>query len=166
MAEPFIGEIRVFPFNTVPKGWVRCEGQNLPINSNQALYSLLGTMYGGNGVSTFALPDLRGLAPLHTNQQHPQGQAGGETTHALTVNEMPAHSHTVAASTADGTASTPTGGVWAGSGSHSLYANSPDTGMNPQAVAQSGGSQPHNNMQPSLALSFCIALQGIYPQRN
>lgn len=166
MSECFISEIRIFPFNTIPRGWARCEGQLLPINSNQALYSLIGTTYGGNGTSNFALPDLRGRVPIHANGTYTQGHTGGEANHTLTVNEMPAHSHTVAASSGAATAPSPANNVWAGTGDNSLYAATANTTMNAAALADSGGSQPHENMQPYQALSFCIALQGIYPPRN
>ncbi len=166
MAEPFLGEIRVFSFNTIPRGWQRCEGQHLPINANQALYSLLGTMYGGNGTTTFALPDLRGRVPIQADGSHAQGAAGGEAAHTLTVNELPAHSHTAMANSGTtGNVSTPVDNVWAGGGANLLYAASTDSTLNAAALATTGGNQPHQNLQPYQALSFCIALQGIYPSR-
>ncbi|MEX0739346.1 MAG: tail fiber protein [Pseudohongiella sp.] len=166
MAEPYLGEIRVFSFNTIPKGWMRCEGQLLQTNQNQALFSLLGDVYGGNGSTTFALPDLRGRVPMHVSPAHKQGEAGGEATHTLTINELPPHSHAVAASSAVGTVTTPEGNVWANSGDNPMYAERPDTKMQADALAHNGGGQPHENMQPWQVLSLCISVEGIYPSRN
>jgi microcystin-dependent protein len=163
MADPFLGEIRPFAFGVIPRGWLPCEGQVLPINQNQALFSLLGTTYGGNGVNTFQLPDLRGRLPLGSSQNYPPGTVGGEATHTLTVNETPAHTHMVQASSATGTLSTLQGNYWAGAMN---YAAAPDTAMAPDAIGAAGQSQPHENMQPYMAVSFCIATNGIFPSRN
>lgn len=168
MAEPFLGEIRVFSFNNVPTGWMPCNGQLLSINTNQALFSLLGTTFGGNGQTTFALPNLQGRVSVGAGQGYgimpvAQGQVGGEETHTLTQNEMPAHNHIVNASSSDATAVDPNGLVWAAAAG--TYGSSANSQLNPAAVQTAGQSQPHNNLQPYLALSFCIATNGIYPQR-
>lgn len=164
MSEQFLGEIRAFAFNFPPKGWVFCQGQTLPINQNQALFALLGTTYGGDGVSTFKLPDLRDRAPMHFGSGYAQGQVGGEATHQLTTNEMPAHNHAVSARAA-GTVGSPGGALWAGA-SKSVFAPTPTTTMGPSALGSTGGNQPHENMPPYLVLNFGIALQGIFPSRN
>ena len=150
-------------FNFAPKGWALCNGQFLPINQNQALFSLLGTTYGGNGQTTFALPDLRGRAAMHMGTGFIQGQAMGEQAHTLTANEMPSHVHFVNASSSNGDKADI--GLLAGlaNGYHSV-ANV--TTLHPATVTNAGGSQPHENRQPSLTLSWCIALQGIFPSRN
>jgi microcystin-dependent protein len=167
MAEPFLSEIRIFSFGFAPRGWALCNGQLLPINQNQALFSLLGTTYGGNGQTNFALPNLRGKTPLHTGGQIGVllGQVGGEASHTLTNSEMPAHTHVAQGSNNNGDNVVPTGnvfGVVAG-----LYgpANAA-TSLQPGSITNVGGSQPHENRQPFLTLSFCIALQGIFPSRN
>ncbi|HYG57717.1 MAG TPA: tail fiber protein [Symbiobacteriaceae bacterium] len=165
MAEPFLGEIRLMSFNFPPKGWALCNGQFLPINQNQALFSLLGTTYGGNGQTTFALPNLRGRAPMHMGDGLTLGQAGGETAHTVTVNEMPQHGHSVQASGNEATASRPRNATWAAS-TALPYSGQINQAMNPATVTSVGGSQPHNNMQPYLTISFCIALQGIFPSQN
>lgn len=163
--DPFLGEVRIFPISFVPKGWLACEGQTLPINQNQALFSLLGVTYGGNGTTTFMLPDLRGRVPVHASPTVPAGAQGGENSHTLTINEMPQHIHTVNAGTTAATATDPEGKVWAQVASpyHTLDTATP---MNAGAIGMTGGSQPHNNMQPYLAVAFCIAVQGIYPPRG
>jgi microcystin-dependent protein len=168
MAEPFLGEIRPFAFGIVPKGWAPCEGQLLSIMQNSALFSLLGTMYGGDGKTTFALPDLRGRVPLGVGQSNygqtfTPGMVAGETTHTLTVNEIPAHTHAVQASSVTGTLSTLQGNYFAGAMSYAPTAN---TTMAADAISPTGASQPHENMQPYSAVNFCIALSGIYPPRN
>jgi microcystin-dependent protein len=170
MAEPFLSEIRMFSFNFPPKGWAFCNGQFLPINQNQALFSLLGTTYGGNGQTTFALPDLRGRVPVHPGQgpglsSYSLGQAGGTETETLTVNQMPAHTHNVSpAATNDvqttnrpGNAVPARGGAYAGTGGEKM-AGTPS--------GQAGASQPHSNLQPHLALNYIIAIEGIFPSRN
>ncbi|MGH9459366.1 MAG: phage tail protein [Thermoanaerobaculia bacterium] len=170
MAEPFLSEVRLFSFNFAPKGWAFCNGQFMPINQNQALFSLLGTTYGGNGQTNFALPDLRGRTAIHTGSGFPLGQQGGETAHTLNVAEMPTHIHqgrgtSAAASTAD-----PTGNLFGSTPSAigPIYSKTSTNlaSMNGAAIGNQGGSQPHENMQPYLTINFCIALQGIFPTRN
>ena len=168
MAEPFLSEIRIMSFNFPPKGWALCDGQLLPINQNQALFSLLGTTYGGNGTVNFALPDLRSRAPIHVGSGHTLGERGGEQAHTLSIAETPQHDHPVNASSNAATTGTPGAGVvLAQSTGAQLYAGATNlVPMDPAAVASVGGSQPHQNMQPFLTLSFCIALQGIFPSQN
>jgi microcystin-dependent protein len=174
--DPFVAEIRIFPFNFAPKGWAFCNGQILPISQNTALFSLLGTTYGGDGISNFALPNFQGNAPLHFGQggglsYYDLGQTGGEQTLTLLQSEIPSHVHSVNAYTGAGTKVSPQGNTWAVAGAersekmYSANTASPVT-MNSQAVAASGGGQPHNNMMPYLTLNFCIALQGVYPPRG
>jgi microcystin-dependent protein len=166
MAEPFLSEIRIMSFGFAPKGWALCNGQFLPINQNQALFSLLGTTYGGNGQTTFALPDLQGRVPIHTGDGHILGEKGGEQAHTLTMQEMPTHIHPVNASTSNGNTVQFGNSVFASA--LNVY-RSPDnqlTTLNPVTVSNTGGSQAHLNMQPFLVLTFCIALQGIFPSRN
>lgn len=162
--EPFVGEIRLFAFNQIPRGWLPCQGQIMPIQQYTTLFSLLGTMYGGNGVSTFALPDLRGRVPLQTSPDYPQGALAGTATHTLTINEMPAHTHTVSASSEARTLIPPKDNVWPQS-ANTYSAKAPDVQMGPTAISAAGSSQAHNNMQPYLTLSFCIATTGIFPSR-
>jgi microcystin-dependent protein len=164
MAEPFLSEIRLMSFGFAPNGWALCNGQFLPINQNQALFSLLGTTYGGNGQTTFALPDLRGRVPIHFGSGHSLGEQGGEQAHTLSINELAAHSHAPAASTA-ATTPDPAGAVWADPGK-AAYGNGGAYALDPAAIGSVGGSQAHLNMQPYLTLSFCIALQGIFPSQN
>jgi microcystin-dependent protein len=174
--DPFVAEIRIFPFNFAPKGWAFCAGQLLPLSQNTALFSLLGTTYGGDGKSTFALPDLQGSAAMHPGQGQGLslrflGQTGGVQSVTLITSEMPAHAHGVGrASTAAGDSVLPANSVWAqsgaGRGAAALYIAGPPTGkVNPNSLTPSGGSLPHNNMQPYLTLNFCIALQGVFPAR-
>ena len=169
MATPFLGEVRVFAGSFAPAGWVLCNGQLLSIPANTALYSLLGTAYGGDGVTTFAVPDLRGRAPLHAGQgpglsNYVRGQIGGAETVTLTTASLPSHTHPAGGSTANGAADTPAGGVPARAPSAiPLYGASADTNLAPGAVASAGGGQAHNNMQPFLALNFIIATAGIFP---
>lgn len=177
MADPFVAEIRIFPFNFAPKGWAFCNGQLLPLSQNTALFSLLGTTYGGDGKSTFALPDLQGNAPMHPGQGpglslHDLGETGGSETVTLLSSEMPSHAHFVGrAIAANGDATTPANNIWAqapfGRGFLQIYHEAPPTGkMNTNPMDLTGGSLPHNNMQPYLTLSFCIALQGVFPPRT
>jgi microcystin-dependent protein len=161
MAEPFLGEIRAFGFNFAPAGWAKCEGQLLPISQNTALFSLLGNMYGGDGKSTFALPDLRGRVAIGVSATHAHGQAGGEETHTLSVDEMPAHTHVAHANTANGNANTPQANVWASN--PNAYRSAGAAHMDPNAIASAGGGHAHNTMQPFLALNYCIALFGDFP---
>jgi len=166
MSEPFIGQITIFSFNFPPKGWATCDGQLLPINQNQALFSILGTTYGGDGRVNFALPDLRGQIPLHVGGGFVQGQTAGEYSHTLTMSEMPAHNHLVSASLTTADKSTPVGNSFA-SGGQSVYSSaSPNSQLVSSAILNTGGSQPHENTPPYLTLNFCIALQGIFPSRN
>jgi len=166
MSEPYVGEIRLFGFGTVPRGWARCDGQVLQINTNQVLYSILGATYGGNGTSTFALPDLRGRVPVHVSSSIKLGQKDGEETHVLTTNEMPAHTHVVNGSSESATLKVATGSVWGASTNNIYSVNQLNTNMSAQALSTSGNSQPHQNMQPYSVANYCIALVGIYPSRN
>jgi len=175
MADQFIGEIRVFPFNFAPSGWALCNGQLLPISQNTALFSLLGTMYGGNGTSNFALPNLQGRAPMSSGQGpglsiRDQGELGGEQTVTLLVTEIPTHTHTVQCGVAGNTAS-PANATFGGAGrgrppAYAAFSSSAAVTMSASAVAQTGSSQPHDNMPPYLGLNFCIALTGIFPPRG
>ncbi|MBV8516268.1 MAG: phage tail protein [Acidobacteria bacterium] len=172
MADPFVAEIRIFPFNFAPKGWAWCDGQLLPLSQNTALFSLLGTTYGGDGKSTFALPDMQGNTPMHPGQGpglslHDLGETGGSETVSLLESEIPSHSHGLMISYQDGTDQSPVNeqyssgvgiGQWAVPGA--LVA------LSDNALAPAGGDQPHNNMQPYLTLYFNIALQGVYPPRT
>ncbi len=167
MGTPFLAELRIFSFAFPPKGWALCNGQLLPINQNQALFSLLGTTYGGNGQTTFALPDLRGRVPLHVGNGHTLGERGGEETHTLSQAEMPAHPHSLAARGGSGAnKGTPFQNVWGSNSAVNQFSVTADTVMNPGAVTTVGGGQSHPNMPPVLTLSVCIALQGSYPTRN
>lgn len=168
MAEPFLSEIRIMSFNFPPKGWAFCNGQLLPINQNQALFSLLGTTFGGDGRVNFALPDLRGRVPIHVGNGHTLGERAGEQAHTLTIAELPSHSHNVnviANTTADEQYVSATN-YWASGGSFAGFHQSANTTMDPGIVLPVGGSQAHLNMQPFLTLNFCIALQGIFPSPN
>lgn len=167
MAEPFLAEIRIMSFQFAPKGWALCNGQLLPINQNQALFSLLGTTFGGDGRVNFALPDLRGRTPIHAGGGHNLGERGGEQAHTLSVGEMPGHGHTLSASAADGTQPVPAGGLLAKAAPANPYHLPASLGaMNPASITPAGGSQGHQNMQPFTTLSACIALQGIFPSPN
>jgi microcystin-dependent protein len=166
MSTPYMSEIKIMSFNFPPKGWAQCNGQFLPIAQNQALFSLLGTTYGGNGQTTFALPDMRGNVPMHMGNGFTEGQRGGEASHTLTQAEMPQHVHTAQASSASaGNVVAPTGALL-GSPLNLTYAPTANVAMQAATIGNAGGSQPHENMQPYLALNFCIALQGIFPSRN
>jgi microcystin-dependent protein len=176
VADPFVAEIRIFPFNFAPKGWAFCDGQLLPLSQNTALFSLLGTTYGGDGKSTFALPDLQGRAPMHPRQGpglslHDLGETGGTETVSLLQSEIPAHSHALTASQGDGLERTPSAGgtgqlLATGIGISQYQTPGAQTDLNAAVVAPTGGSQPHNNMQPYLTFNFNIALQGVYPPRT
>ncbi len=174
--DPFVAEIRILPFNFAPKGWAQCNGQLLPISQNTALFSLLGTFYGGDGKSTFALPDLQGRAALHQGQgpglsERFLGEQGGSETITLLVTEMPVHTHIANAKVAGGQPS-PAGLVWGTSSAAKVAAffyapaAAAPVNMNPTALSITGGSQPHNNMPPYLTLNYCIALQGVFPPRS
>lgn len=172
MSEPFLAEVRLMGFNFAPRGWAFCDGQILPINQNQSLYSLLGTTYGGDGRTSFALPDLRGRTPIHTGRSnggaaHTLGQKSGEETHTLSGAEMPQHTHNLEASTADGN-SLNTQGTLLAREIGNPYSNV-TTGLanlRTGTIANVGGGQAHENMQPYIAVNFCIALQGLFPSRN
>jgi microcystin-dependent protein len=167
MSEPFLSEIRIFSFVYAPRSWALCNGQLLPINQNQALFSLLGTTYGGNGQTTFALPDLRGKVPIHFGGSHTLGETGGQQAHTITSSEMPEHTHIVNASTATGDTNIPAGNLLANSNPNNLYGPGGNfVTLRPDSVSNVGGSQAHNNMMPYLTLSFCIALIGIFPTQN
>jgi microcystin-dependent protein len=166
MAEPFLSEIRMMSFVFAPKGWALCNGQLLPINQNQALFSLLGTTFGGDGRVNFALPDLRGRAPIHVGSGHTLGERGGEQAHTLSIAELPTHTHVLSATSVAGTTANATGNVLAVSTTEIYQGPQQLTSLNPGSVTNAGGSQAHLNMQPFLTLSFCIALQGIFPSPN
>jgi len=166
MSEPFQSELRIFSFVFAPKGWALCNGQLLPINQNQALFSLLGTTYGGNGQTNFALPDLRGRVPHHMGGGHTLGEKAGSDTVTLTISQLPEHNHFVNASNAVADAIDPTGSIWGNSGKTNYTNDAPNNVMAPNAFSNVGGSQPHENRMPFLVLSICIALQGIFPSQN
>jgi microcystin-dependent protein len=171
MSNPFVAEIRIFSGNFAPKGWAFCDGQLLPLSQNTALFSLLGTTYGGDGKSTFALPDMQGRAPMHPGQgaglsETFLGEESGSETVTLLTTEMPAHGHTAFPKTSLGNSQTPGTQAWAGSNNAKQYTNTaPNVLMNIQALALTGGGLPHNNLQPYLVLNFIIALQGVFPAR-
>jgi microcystin-dependent protein len=169
MATPFLGEIRIFAFNYAPKNWAQCNGQLMSIAQNQALFSLLGTTYGGNGQTTFALPDLRGRAPFHwgngAGSNFVLGQQGGEETHALVTSEMPTHTHAVSANASSDNQGNPQNNYWANSG-RNHFAGSSNAAMATAAASTAGGSQPHANLSPYLVVNICMALTGIFPSRN
>jgi microcystin-dependent protein len=173
MSEPFLAEVRMVGFNFAPRGWAFCDGQLLPINQNQSLYSLLGTTYGGDGRTTFALPDLRGRTPIHVGRSngggdHRLGQKSGEETHTLSANEMPQHTHTLRASSTDANTVVTPSNILARTTAADIYRDQPSNLVNLASgtVTNTGGGQAHDNMQPYLAVNFCIALQGLFPSRN
>jgi microcystin-dependent protein len=166
MAEPFLAEIRLISFDFAPKGWAMCNGQLLPINQNQALFSLIGTTYGGDGRVNFALPDLRGRASIHTGSGHTLGEKGGEQAHTLSLAELSAHTHVVQGSGNNGSTQDAANNVLAVVPGR-IYTNPAGlTALSAGSITNAGGSQPHPNMQPFLTLTFCIALQGIFPSQN
>lgn len=176
MSDPFVAEIRIVGFNFPPKGWALCNGQLIPISQNTALFSLLGTTYGGDGKSTFALPDLQGRAPLHPGQgpglsDRVLGEQGGSQAVSLLSSEVPAHTHAAGASSQPGGSNSPQAGIWAktealGAEQAHYAPAAPTEPMSGDAISPSGGGQPHNNMPPYLVLNFCIAMQGIFPPRS
>ena len=166
MSEPFLGEVKIISWNFPPKGWAFCNGQLLPINQNQALFSILGTTYGGDGRVNFALPNLQGSMPVHVGQGIILGERGGETAHTLNVSEMPAHNHIpVGSNTNPPTSPGAAGNLWSANNAKPFAASATGS-MNPASVLNAGGNQPHENMSPYLVLNFIIALQGIFPSRN
>ncbi len=166
MSEPFLSEIRLMSFNFPPRGWAFCNGQMLPINQNQALFSLLGTTYGGNGQTTFALPNLQGRVPLHRGGGHVQGEAAGSNSVTLNIQQLPLHHHSLRASSAS-TGGTPSpANAFLGGASNVYRAVGALTTLHAESVTALGGSQPHENRQPYLALNFCIALTGVFPSQN
>jgi microcystin-dependent protein len=170
MSTPFMSEIRIMSFNFAPKGWAMCNGQLLSINQNQALFSLLGTTYGGNGQTTFGLPNLQGRTAMHAGQGHTLGERGGEEAHTVIISEMPAHTHPAQADAVSGnaTVANPLPNAPGNNSSIQFYSSGSNAmvAMSSKMVTNVGGSQPHENRQPFLALNFCIALQGIYPTQN
>lgn len=166
MAEPFLSEVRIFSFGFAPQGWAMCNGQLMQINQNQALFSLLGTTYGGNGTTNFALPDLRGRVTMHVGNGLVLGQKAGEEVHTLIGTEMPTHTHQARGSANGPTVTPPTGNFWASNTGFTPYGSTADTAMSTQAVGNIGGSQAHENRSPYLTLNYCIALQGIFPSQN
>ncbi|HMI78754.1 MAG TPA: tail fiber protein [Ferruginibacter sp.] len=166
MSSPYMSELRIFSFNFAPQAWAMCNGQFLPINQNQALFSLLGTTYGGNGQTTFALPDLRGRVPFHMGDGLTQGEKAGEQAHTLNINELPTHNHFVKGSADGPTAATPASNFFASNTGFSPYSPTQNETMSPACVGNIGGSQAHENRSPFLTLNICICLQGIFPSRN
>ena len=165
MGTPFLSEIKICSFGFPPKGWAFCNGQLLPINQNQALFSLLGTTYGGDGRVNFALPNLQGCTPMHMGNGHTLGEHAGEQNHTLSTPELPAHTHTWGATNTPANAPTPTSNLLGGAAEYNSSASNL-VGMSPGTLSTVGGTQPHPNMQPYLTLNFCIALQGIFPSQN
>ena len=165
MSEPFLGEIKLISWNFPPKGWTFCNGQLLPINQNQALFSILGTTYGGDGRVNFALPNFQARLPVHVGNGFTLGERGGEVAHTLNISELPAHNHpAIGAATATG--ASPASNTWAPADGSLQYYPTPNTAMNPAAIGNIGGNQPHENEAPYLVLNFIIALQGIFPSQN
>lgn len=168
MSDPYLSEIRIMSFNYAPKGWAQCNGQLLPINQNQALFSLLGTTYGGNGQTTFALPNLRGRVPIHVGSGHTLGESAGSSSVTVNTSQLPQHQHTLQASASQATTEVANNGMMTATSKAAFVYSSPQNlvAMDPTAIGNTGGSQPHENRQPFLTLNFCIALQGIFPSRN
>jgi microcystin-dependent protein len=166
MSEPFLGQIKMVGFQFAPKGYALCDGQIMPISQNTALFALLGTTFGGDGVHNFALPNLQGRTPLHSGNGFTLGQQGGEEAHTLISTEMAAHSHQVLGDSAEATQRSPVGNTWAAKAAATPFSSTTNTQMNPAALSLSGGGQPHNNLQPYLVINFIIALAGIFPSRN
>lgn len=170
MGTPFLGEIKLMSFNFAPRGWALCNGQLLPINQNQALFSLFGTTYGGNGQTTFALPDLRGCVPIHIGNGHTQGEKAGQPTNTLSISQLPTHTHFVNMSSGDtnNAATSGVGNFYGQTADNTTVfdTNGANSAMAAAVVTNTGGSQPHENRQPFLVLSFCVALQGIFPSQT
>src|SRR5215210_3196221 len=166
MSEPFLSEIKIVSFNFPPKGWALCNGQLLPINQNQALFSLLGTRYGGNGQTNFALPNLRGRVPIHMGNGHTLGEAAGSTSVTVNIQQLPTHMHALMGSDNNGDTQDAAGNVLGKVASRLFTDPAALTTLDPSSVTSVGGSQPHNNMMPYLVLNFIIALQGIFPSQN
>lgn len=171
-SQPYLGEVAIVAFNFAPQGWATCDGQLLPISENETLFNLIGTTYGGDGQSTFALPDLRGRVPIHQGQgpglsNYFLAQTGGTETITLSINQIPIHEHTLSGQSALGSSSIPTGGVWASQSRLKVYSSaSADTPMNAASVSNAGGSQPHDNKSPFLTLNYIISLFGVFPTQN
>ncbi|MGZ4107821.1 MAG: phage tail protein [Tumebacillaceae bacterium] len=168
MSEPYLSEVRMFAGNFAPRGWALCQGQLLSIAQNEALFSLLGTTYGGDGQTTFALPDLQGRVPIHANPTYPQGAKGGTEAVTLLTGQIPSHTHQTMATTSAGNQTLPTDQLWATTATTNYHDGSGQTPvlMSAQTIAVQGGSQPHDNMMPTLTVSFIISLEGIYPSQN
>lgn len=166
MAQPYVGEIRIFAGNFAPAGWMFCEGQVLPISEYETLFNLIGTTYGGDGQSTFNLPDMRGRLPIHMGNGFTLAETGGVETVTLTTQQIPNHSHAPMAQSATGTQAGPGGGLWAASSLRLYTEFAPSSNMSTQAIGSAGGSQPHNNFQPYLCVDFIISLFGIFPSQN
>lgn len=166
MSEPFLAEIKIISFNFAPKGWALCNGQFLPINQNQALFALLGTMYGGNGQTTFALPNLQARAPMHMGSGHTLGESAGSEAVTLTISQLPTHVHTLAGSSQSSTLAGGPAGATPAVSTQNPYEPTSDSAMAPGSITNTGGSQAHLNWQPYLTLGFIIALQGIFPSQN
>jgi microcystin-dependent protein len=164
MSTPYLAEIRIFSFSFAPSGWAMCNGQTLSISQNAALFALLGTTYGGNGTTTFNLPNLQGCMPVHMGNGFVLGQTGGEVNHTLTISEMAAHTHVPAGSSTPANLGVPTGNLWATG--NAAYNPTPNTTMNPACIQSAGGGLSHPNMSPYLTVNFCIALTGIFPSQN
>jgi microcystin-dependent protein len=166
MSEPFLAEVKIYGLNFAPRGWAFCDGQIMSINQNQSLYSLLGTTYGGDGRSSFGLPDMRGRVAIGSSTQYREGSKGGQETHTLTASEMPTHSHTAVTANEGASSNNPTNMLLGNPNTNIYGIKQKDTNFNSATLSSRGGSQPHNNMQPFLAINYCIALQGIFPSRN
>ena len=171
MSDPFLGEIRLVGFNFAPRGWAKCDGQLLSIADNDALFALIGTTYGGDGQSTFALPDFRSRMPIHqgtgsSGTNYTMGESSGTETVTLIVNQIPTHTHPAQAQSGGGNQPGPEGNVWSSSSLNQYNSSAADSNMNPLTITPSGGSQPHDNMMPFLTITFVTSLEGIFPTRN
>ncbi len=166
MSEPFISQITMYGFNYAPRAWAKCDGQIMPINQNQSLYSLLGTTYGGDGRTSFGLPEMRGRAPIHFDTAHPRGQKAGIENETLTTQQMPNHNHALEATSNSATTTEPAGKVFATATQNVYHTLDNSVNMAASAISHAGGGQHHNNMQPYETINFCICLQGLFPSRN